>query len=75
MTILMLALFSMAKRMLPVPITILKAPLGSPTAARVSARMSEEIGVVLAGLSTMVLPVAIAGSTLWATRFTESSKG
>ena len=47
----------------PGPLTTLTTPSGMPARAHASASISAVIGVVSAGLSTIVLPAAIAGST------------
>ena len=48
----------------PAPTTTLTTPAGRPAAMQSSASMSEVSGVISAGLSTMVLPAAIAGQDL-----------
>ncbi|SSS89280.1 Uncharacterised protein [Acinetobacter baumannii] len=53
----------------PLPVTKLNAPAGKSVSANNSARNSEDSGVWLAGFRTSVFPAAMAGPTLWATRF------
>ena len=50
----------------PVPVTTLTTPAGAPASVNASAKSSEVSGVISAGLSTMVLPAAMAGSTFQA---------
>ena len=50
----------------PVPVTTLTTPAGAPASVNASAKRSEVSGVISAGLSTMVLPAAMAGSTFQA---------
>ena len=45
----------------PVPVTTLTTPSGRPASVAASANISAVSGVSSAGLSTMVLPAAIAG--------------
>ena len=45
----------------PVPVTTLTTPSGMPASVAASANISEVSGVSSAGLSTIVLPAAIAG--------------
>ena len=52
-----------------------KAPSGSSVSARISPKIRAEIGVRLLGLSTSGQPAAIAGATLWATKFKGKLKG
>jgi hypothetical protein len=47
-------------------------PAGMPASTEDLPRSSAETGVALAGLRTMVLPAAIDGATLWATRLSGS---
>ncbi len=46
----------------PSPVTMLTTPLGSPAWRQMSAKNRADSGVVSAGLSTTVLPVASAGA-------------
>ena len=50
----------------PVPVTTLTTPAGAPASVNASANRIEVSGVISAGLSTMVLPAAMAGSTFQA---------
>ena len=50
----------------PVPLTRLNTPAGTPAACMISAQMMAENGASSEGLSTMVQPVARAGTTLQA---------
>ncbi len=50
----------------PVPVTTLNTPSGSPARCAASAYISVVSGVISAGLSTIVLPAATAGSTFQA---------
>ena len=52
---------SCAPRSAPVPVTTLTTPSGMPASVATSANISLVSGVISAGLSTMVLPAAIAG--------------
>jgi hypothetical protein len=45
---------------------MLTTPAGSPASANTSANITVVNGVISAGLSTMVFPAAIAGSTFQA---------
>ena len=47
----------------PAPVRTLTTPSGIPAFVQSSASMSEVSGVISAGLRTMVLPAAMAGST------------
>ena len=50
----------------PVPVTTLTTPAGAPASVKASAKTRLVSGVISAGLSTMVLPAAMAGSTFHA---------
>ena len=50
----------------PSPVTMFTTPAGNPACSHTSANSSAVIGVVSAGLSTTVLPVASAGATFQA---------
>ena len=50
-------------------------PAGTPASCRTSARSSAVSGVFIAGLSSIVFPVAMQGATLWATRLRGKLKG
>src|SRR4051794_8011387 len=50
----------------PVPVTTLTTPAGAPASVNASAKRTLVSGVISAGLSTMVLPAAMAGSTFHA---------
>ncbi len=47
----------------PMPVTRLNTPAGRPASAMTSARMNALIGATSDGLSTTVLPAAMAGAT------------
>ena len=53
----------------------LTAPCGTPAAARISARRRLVRGACMGGLTTIVLPVASAGATLWAIRLSGKLNG
>ena len=60
----------------PPPVTTLSQPSGRPhSSSNISARAMAENGVWLAGFSTTGQPAAIAGATLWATRFSGKLNG
>ena len=60
----------------PDPVTTLSQPAGRPhSSSSRPARASADSGVWLAGLSTTGHPAAIAGATLWATRFSGKLNG
>jgi len=48
----------------PAPLTMLTRPAGTPARSQASASISVVSGVFSAGFNTIVLPAAIAGSTL-----------
>ena len=50
----------------PSPVTIFTTPAGNPACSHTSAKRSAVRGVVSAGLSTTVFPVARAGATFHA---------
>lgn len=51
---------------LPTPVTMLITPSGMPASVAACANINEVSGVISAGLSTMVLPAAMAGRTFQA---------
>jgi hypothetical protein len=55
--------------------TTFSAPLAVPASSSTSASSSALSGVFGDGLTTIVLPDASAGATLWATRFSGKLKG
>lgn len=59
----------------PGPVTTLRSLGGKPASRRSSASFSAERGVTVAGFNTTAFPPAMAGPTLWATRFSGSLKG
>ncbi len=59
----------------PGPQTTLSQPSGTPASTRISASLIAEIGVCPAGFSTIALPAARAGPSLWATRLSGKLKG
>ncbi len=54
---------------------MLNAPSGRSVSARISPRIRAPIGVQLAGLRMNGQPTAMAGATLWATRFSGKLNG
>src|SRR5262245_6709747 len=59
----------------PLPLTRQSDPGGSPASSRIPARARAESGVASAGFSTTGQPAAIAGASLWATRFSGKLNG
>ncbi len=59
----------------PGPVTTFRTLGGSPASRKSSASFRAERGVTVAGFSTTPFPPAMAGPTLWATRFRGSLKG
>ncbi len=53
----------------------LSAPFGRPALSRASARINAESGVLVAGFSTIALPAAMAGASLWAVRLNGKLNG
>ena len=53
----------------------LTMPLGRSVSARISPSLSADNGVFGAGFTTTGAPTAIAGATLWATRFSGKLNG
>ena len=60
---------------LPEPVTHCTASGGTPASSSTSVSLRAERGVSVAGLMMTELPAAMAGPTLWATRFRGKLKG
>jgi len=59
----------------PEPVGVLIPSAGNPASSRISVSFSADSGVSVAGLAMTALPPAIAGPTLWHTRFSGKLKG
>ena len=59
----------------PGPVSVLMPSGGSPACSRTSVSLSADSGVSVAGLTITALPPAMAGPTLWQTRFSGKLNG
>jgi len=59
----------------PLPVTTFSTCSGNPASRKNSAVLSALSGVCFAGFSTTLLPAAIAGPSLWATRLNGKLNG